>query len=176
MVSMHFDLDRSLQILTQTPSTLQRMLEGLSPEWTQEGGSPEDWSPYDVLGHLIHCEKTDWVARAEIILAQGENRKFEPFDRLAQFAGPRASTLGDLLTEFDQLRSHNLERLTAWQLTPEHLALTGIHPSFGEVTLEQLLATWVVHDLNHIRQIVRFMARKYESAVGPWKQYLAILN
>jgi len=176
MVNMDFDLDRSLEILKQTPDTLQQMLESLSPEWTQAGGCPDDWSPYDVLGHLIHCEKTDWVERAEIILAQRENRNFEPFDRLAQFAGSRTSTLNELLTEFAHLRRNNLERLASWQLTRDQLHLTGIHPTFGEVTLAQLLATWVCHDLNHIRQIVRFMARKYESAVGPWKQYLTILN
>ena len=176
MVSMNFDLDRSLEILEQTPQTLRQMLAGLSHEWTRDGGSPDDWSPYDVLGHLIHCEKTDWIERAEIILAQCENRKFEPFDRHAQFARSEDPTLNALLTEFGDLRTHNLERLASWQLTPEQLTLTGIHPSFGEVTLGQLLATWAVHDLNHIRQIVRFMARKYETAVGPWKEYLTILN
>ena len=173
---MKFDLDLSVQLLRQTPYTLQRMLEGLSEEWTRDGGSRDDWSPYDVIGHLIHGEETDWIARAEIILAQGENKTFVPFDRLAQFEESKGKSLDDLLTEFAHLRSANLERVVGWQLTPEQLDLTGLHPKFGEVTLRQLLATWVVHDLNHIRQIVRFMARKYAAAVGPWKEYLAILQ
>ena len=173
---MDFDLDRSLEILRQTPYTLQRMLEGLSDEWTIQGGSREDWSPYDILGHLIHGENTDWIARAEIILAQGQDRKFVPFDRLAQFEESKGKTLDDLLTEFAYARNANIEKVVRWQLTRDQLDLKGIHPTFGEVTLRQLLATWVVHDLNHIRQIVRFIARKYDSAVGPWKEYLTILK
>jgi len=173
---MEFNLDKSLEILRQTPYTLQRMLDGLSDEWTQYGGGPDDWSPYDVLGHLIHGENTDWIARADIILAQGENKNFVPFDRLAQFEESKGKTLDDLLTEFAYARNANIEKVVRWQLTDEQLDLTGIHPTFGEVTLRQLLATWVVHDLNHIRQIVRFMARKYDEAVGPWKEYLTILK
>lgn len=173
---MEFNLERSLEILRQTPYTLRRMLDGLSEDWTHKGGSRDNWSPYDVLGHLIHGEETDWIARAEIILSQGENREFVPFDRLAQFEESKGKTLDDLLTEFAHTRSANLERVANWQLDGEKLDLTGIHPTFGEVTLRQLLATWVVHDLNHIRQIVRFMALKYESAVGPWKEYLTILK
>jgi len=173
---MNFNLERSLQILGQTPYTLQRMLDGLSDEWTQQGGGPDDWDPYDVLGHLIHGENTDWIARADIILAQGENKNFVPFDRLAQFEESKGKTLDDLLTEFAYARNANIEKVVRWQLTDEQLDLTGIHPTFGEVTLRQLLATWVVHDLNHIRQIVRFMARKYDEAVGPWKEYLTILK
>jgi hypothetical protein len=173
---MNFNLDLSLQVLRQTPYTLQRKLEGLSEEWTHAGGSPDDWSPYDVLGHLIHGENTDWMTRAEVILAQGENKRFVPFDRLAQFEESKGKTLDDLLIEFAHLRSANLERVAGWQLDEQKLDLTGIHPTFGEVTLRQLLATWVCHDLNHIRQIVRFMARKYDDAVGPWKEYLTILQ
>lgn len=173
---MKFNLLQAIEILRQTPYTLQRMLEDLSDEWTTEGGSREDWSPYDVIGHLIHGEETDWIARAEIILAQGENRTFEPYDRLAQFERSKGKPLNDLLTEFAHLRSANLEKLVKWQLTDEQLDLTGEHPALGTVTLRQLLATWVVHDLNHIRQIVRFMARKYETEVGPWKEYLGILQ
>jgi len=173
---MEFDLDKSLEILRQTPYTLQRMLDGLSDEWTIEGGSRDDWSPYDILGHLIHGENTDWIARAEIILAQGENKDFVPFDRLAQFEESKRKTLDDLLTEFAYARNANIEKVVRWQLTDEQLDLKGVHPTFGEVALRQLLATWVVHDLNHIRQIVRFMARKYDEAVGPWKEYLTILK
>ena len=123
-----------------------------------------------------HGENTDWIARAEIILAQGQDRKFVPFDRLAQFEESKGKTLDDLLTEFAYARNANIEKVVRWQLTGDQLDLKGIHPTFGEVTLRQLLATWVVHDLNHIRQIVRFMARKDDSAVGPWKEYLTILK
>jgi hypothetical protein len=173
---MNFSLELSLQLLKQTPYTLQRMLDGLSEEWTRDGGSEDDWSPYDVLGHLIHGETTGWIVRAEVILAQGEDRKFVPFDRLAQFEESRGKTLDDLLTEFAYARNANIEKVIRWQLTDEQLDLTGIHPKFGEVTLRQLLATWTVHDLNHIRQIVRFMGRKYDSAVGPWKEFLTVLK
>ena len=173
---MRFDLDKATEILRQTPYTLQRMLDGLSDEWTASSEDKENWAPYDVVGHLIHGEETDWIPRAEIVLGQEPNRTFDKYDRLAQFEKSRGNPLGDLLTEFAHLRSVNLERLAGWQLTDEQLQLTATHPALGEVTLEQLLAAWVVHDLNHIRQIATCMARKYETAVGPWKQYLSILQ
>jgi DinB superfamily len=173
---MKFNLDRSIEILSQTPYTLLRMLEGLSPEWTESKNNKDDWAPYDVIGHLIYCEETDWIPRAEVILAQGENRTFEPFDRLAQFERSKGKSLSDLLTEFGYLRNASIEKLIRWQLTPEKLALKGNHPDLGKVTLEQLLSTWVVHDLGHIRQIVNYMAAKYSDNVGPWKAYLSILN
>lgn len=173
---MKFDLDQAIEILSQTPYTLLRMLEGLSPEWTETKNDKEDWAPYDVIGHLIYCEEADWIPRAEVILGQGDNRTFEPFDRLAQFERSKGKPLGDLLTEFGYLRNANIEKLIRWQLTPEKLALKANHPELGEVTLEQLLSTWVVHDLTHIRQIVTYMANKYSDNVGPWKAYLSILN
>lgn len=173
---MKFDLARGVEILQQTPYTLQRMLDGLSAEWTESRGDKENWAPYDVMGHLIHGEETDWIPRAEIILGHGGNRTFDKYDRLAQFEKSKGRPLNDLLTEFAHLRSANIEKLIRMQLTPDQLALTGRHPALGEVSLEQLLATWVVHDLNHIRQIVRFMAKLYEENVGPWKQYLLILQ
>jgi hypothetical protein len=173
---MKFDLTRSIEILQQTPYTLMRMLEDLSSEWTRSSEDPEHWAPYDVIGHLIHGEETDWIPRLEIILAQSEKRTFTPFDRLAQFERSKGKTLSDLLTEFAHLRSANVEKLRRLQLTPEQLALKGMHPALGEVTLEQLLATWTVLDLNHIRQIVTHMARQYDAEVGPWKQYLSILQ
>ena len=171
-----FEVTRSVEILQQTPYTLSRMLEGLSPEWTASVGDKENWSPYDVVGHLIHCEETDWIPRAEIILAQGEDRKFVPFDRFAQFENLRVKTLDDLLTEFAYIRNVNVEKLLRWHLTPDQLALKGIHPEFGEVTLTQLISTWVVHDLTHIRQIVTYLASKYSENVGPWKAYTSILK
>ena|SRR5258706_11559463 len=173
---MKFELHSAIEILRQTPYTLLRLLEDLAPEWTQSKGDTENWSPYDVIGHLIHGEETDWIPRAQIILKQGEKRTFVPFDRLAQFERSRGKTLGDLLTEFAHLRNANIERLVYWQLTPEQLALRGTHPELGEVTLGQLMATWIVHDLNHIRQIVTHMAKQYEGEVGAWKEYLSILQ
>lgn len=173
---MKFDVEKAAEILRQTPYTLQRMLDGLSPEWTASKGDESNWAPYDVIGHLIHGEETDWIPRAEIILAQGEDRTFEPYDRLAQFERSIGKSLTDLLTEFAYLRSANIEKLIRWELTGEQLALRGTHPQLGEVTLSQLLATWVVHDLTHIRQIANYMARLYEYEVGPWKAYLSILQ
>lgn len=173
---MKFREDQAVEILRQTPYTLQRMLEPLSPEWTASSGDKENWGPYDVIGHLIHGEETDWIPRAEIILADGENRNFVPFDRLAQFENSKGKSLDDLLTEFAHLRNANIEKLIRWQLTDDQLALTGAHPVLGEVTLKNLLATWVVHDLNHIRQIVTYMARKYDESAGVWRSHLAILQ
>jgi hypothetical protein len=173
---MKFNLEMATEILRQTPFTLRRMLEDLSPEWTESSGDKENWAPYDVVGHLIHCEETDWMPRAEIILAQGENKTFEPFDRLAQFERSKGRTLDDLLTEFAHIRNTNIEKLGRWQLTSEQHVLKGVHPELGEVTLEQLLSTWVVHDLTHIRQIVQSMASKYANNVGSWKEYLSILK
>lgn len=173
---MRFELNKAIEILRQTPYTLTRMLEDLSPEWTESRGEQDNWSPYDVIGHLIFGEETDWMPRAEIILAQGDNRTFVPFDRLAQFEQSRATSLQDLLTEFAHVRSVNLEKLARWELTPDHLSLKGVHPELGEVTLEQLLSTWVVHDLNHIRQIATYIATQYAENVGPWRQYLSILS
>jgi hypothetical protein len=176
MATMRFELAKAVEVLRQTPYTIERMISGLSDEWTASRGDQEDWAPYDVVGHLIHGEETDWIPRAQIILAQGESRVFDKYDRLAQFERSRNKSLGDLLTEFAHLRSANLEKLMGWQLTAEQLQLKGTHPALGEVTLENLLATWPVHDLTHIRQIAIFMAHQYEDAVGPWKQYLSILE
>lgn len=152
------------------------MLEGLSDEWTIEPNDAESWSAFDVVGHLIHGEETDWIPRAKIILAQGENVRFEPFDRFAQFEKSKGKSLGDLLDEFEKLRADNLETLAGFNLTNETLDLRGIHPELGEVNMRQLLATWVVHDLNHIRQITVVLAKKYAGDVGPWTQYLTILD
>lgn len=171
-----FDIAKSVEILQQTPYTLARMLESLSPEWTASTGDIENWSPYDVIGHLIHCEETDWIPRAEVILAQGEDRDFPPFDRFAHFENSRGKSLDDLLTEFAHVRNVNVEKLLRWRLTTDQLDLKGIHPEFGEVTLAQLISTWVVHDLTHIRQIVTYMAAKYSENVGPWKAYTSILQ
>ena len=173
---MNFQLAAAAEILKQTPYTLQRMLEGLSEDWTVSSGNRESWGVYDVIGHLIHGEETDWIPRAEIILAQGENPTFVPFDRVAQFERSKGKSIDDLLTEFAYLRNTNLETLARWELTTGQFELKGMHPELGEVTLEQLIATWVVHDLNHISQVARILSKKYESEVGPWKAYLSILH
>jgi hypothetical protein len=173
---MKFELKEAFEVLRQTPYTIERMVGGLSDSWTASSGDEGDWGVYDIVGHLIHGEETDWITRAEIILAQGENRTFVPFDRTAQFGASQTRSLADLITELAHIRNTNLEKLAGWELTDEHLTLKGLHPELGEVTLEQLLSTWVVHDLNHVAQIARKMAVKYEQEVGPWKQYLSILQ
>ena len=173
---MSFSLKKSIEILERTPHVLHTLLEGISDDWTlcNEGG--DTWSAYDVVGHLIHAEKADWVPRAEIILSENSEKKFEPFDRLAQFEESKGKTLIQLLEEFKLLRKKNIERLLSKNLSEEDLERKGIHPAFGEVKLSQLLSTWVAHDLDHISQISRVMAKQYKDDVGPWIEYLKILR
>lgn len=172
---MSFDLSTSTEILSATPGTLRALLSGLSAECSASRNS-SDWQPFDVVGHLIHGEETDWIPRARIILEQSENRTFVPFDRFAQFEKSQGKTLTLLLDDFERLRRENLATLSGWSLTDEQLDLEGIHTELGPVSLRQLLATWVVHDLNHIRQIVTVIASRYETEVGVWKEYLSILK
>ncbi len=169
-------MHRSIHILERTPFVMSQLLRGLPAEWTHTAGDKNNWQPYDIVGHLIHGERTDWIPRARIILDQSVDGTFEPFDRFAQFEDSGGKYIDDLLEEFAGLRRLNLDTLRSWRLTDSQLDLTGTHPELGKVTLRQLLATWVVHDLNHIRQIVTAMARKYESEVGPWREYLGILK
>ena len=173
---MKFELDQALQVLSATPRTLRALLGDLTEEWTHSSGNAEQWEAFDIVGHLIHADETDWIPRARIILEQGENRRFGPFDRFAQFERSKGKTLEELLGEFEFARRNSLAILSSWELRADDLALTGDHPEFGEVTLGQLLATWVVHDLTHIRQIATAMARRYDTEVGPWKEYLSILR
>jgi hypothetical protein len=173
---MKFQVEQAVEILSNTPLVLKSLLGNLSSDWTENISNSEDWSPFDVLGHYIHGEETDWIPRAEIILKQGENIAFEPFDRFAQFEKSKGKTLGELLETFAELRKKNLETLRSWNLTGEQLQLKGTHPELGEVDLEKLLSTWVVHDLTHIRQIVTALAKKYGENVGVWKEYLSILK
>ena len=173
---MEFELAHGLAVLTRTPKTLRAMLEGLGPPWTHATEGPETWSPYDILGHLIHGERTDWIPRARLILDQGAFRRFTPYDRFAQFRESEGKSLAQLLDEFAQLRAQNLVTLTAWQLSDESLALEGEHPAFGAVTLRQLLATWVVHDLGHVAQCARVMGKQYREEIGPWREYLPIVD
>jgi uncharacterized damage-inducible protein DinB len=173
---MEFDLAHGTAILRRTPGVLRAMLENLPDSWTRNNEGPDTWSPYDVVGHLIHGERTDWLARAQIILSEGTSRPFTPFDRFAQFRESEGKTLGELLDAFEDVRGQNLERLADWHLTDEQLALQGMHPVFGIVSLRELLATWVAHDLAHIAQVARVMAKQYTAAVGPWRAYLPILD
>ncbi len=176
MSTMDFDLATGVAVLERTPATLRAMLAGLPPAWTDADEGPETWSPYVILGHLIHGERTDWIGRARIILAQGPDRRFQPFDRFAQFRESEGKSLAQLLDEFEQLRAENLETLAGWRLTDDELALEGEHPEFGAVTLRQLLATWVAHDLGHIAQTARVMAKQYREAIGPWRAYLPVMD
>jgi hypothetical protein len=173
---MEFDLERGVAVLERTPEVLRAMLATLDSAWTDATEGPETWSPYAIVGHLIHGERTDWIARAQIILAQGTTRRFAPFDRFAQFHESQERTLAELLDEFALLRAESLATLAAWRLTDAQLALQGEHPEFGAVTLRQLLATWVAHDLGHLAQIARVMAKQYREAVGPWRAYLPVMD
>jgi hypothetical protein len=173
---MDFDITAGIAVLERTPHTLRAMLTGLPLAWTDATEGPETWSPYAIVGHLIHGERTDWILRARLILAQGPERRFTPFDRFAQFRASEGKSLADLLDEFGRLRDQNLGVLAGWRLTDAQLALEGEHPEFGPVTLRQLLATWVAHDLGHIAQTARVMAKQYREAVGPWRAYLLILD
>jgi hypothetical protein len=173
---MDHNLDHTIALLTRTPATLDALLRDLPSSWTLENEGPGTWSAYDVLGHLNHCERVDWMPRAQMILTHGEGRAFEPLDRLAQQRDSVGKSLPQLLDEFTQLRAANLRDLRALNLTPQQLALRGTHPALGRVTLAQLLATWTAHDLTHLHQISRVLAHQYRSAVGPWSAYLGVLQ
>lgn len=173
---MNFDLNNSIEILERTPKILEAYLNGLSDNWLKNNEGRETWSPYNVIEHLIYGEKTDWIVRMKIILSQSENKMFEPFDRFAQLNENQNKTISELIAEFKNLRKGNLKELKSLNITDKDLKLKGIHPEFGKVTLKQLISTWVVHDLGHISQISRVMAKQYEKNVGPWKAYLGILN
>ena len=173
---MEFQLEHAKDILRRTPATLNLLLQDLAEPWLMTNEGPDTWSPYDVVGHLIHGEETDWIPRAKIILEHGESRAFTPFNREAMFEKSKDMSIGELLNTFAQLRAENLRQLDALNLTPELLAQRGLHPELGTVTLSQLLSTWVVHDLSHIGQIVRVMCKQYGAAVGPWKAYLPVLT
>lgn len=173
---MDVQLTHAVEILERTPGTLRSLLEGLSGTWISTNEGPETWNPYDVIGHLIHGEETDWIPRLKIILEHGESKTFTPFDRFAFFKKSKGKSLHELLETFEKLRKENLRALEELALQPHHFDLKGTHPEFGTVTLGQLLATWVVHDLGHIAQVVRTMAKQYQNAAGPWKAYLSILK
>ncbi len=170
-----FHLDEAMAVLERTPASLGALLEGLPERWVRATEGEGTWSPYDVIGHLIHGERTDWMPRVQHILA-GETRPFHAFDRTAQFTESQGRSLAELLATFADLRRESLAALRALHLTRADLDRKGVHPALGEVTLGQLLATWVAHDLDHVGQIARTMAKVYATAVGPWSAYLSILR
>jgi DinB superfamily len=173
---MKFNAKESIDILRRTPAVLKNLLSQLPDEWVLSNEGADTFSPYDVIGHLIHGEKTDWVVRAKIILAAGPSIAFEPWDRFAQFENSNGKTLIQLLDEFESIRNENIVWFQSLYLTENELNKIGIHPVLGEVTLKNLLATWVVHDLTHIAQITRVMAKQYQGEIGQWSQFFRILN
>lgn len=173
---MPFDLESGLQVLERTPRVLDTLLGDLDAAWLEAAEGPETWSPLDVVGHLIHGERTDWLERAKTVLEHGTSRPFEAFDRFAQFEESRGKSMVDLLAEFRRLRRENLETLRGLDLGARELELRGKHPELGHVTLGQLLATWVAHDLGHIAQIARVMAKRNKNEVGAWAEYLSVLS
>ena len=158
------------------PPFLRALLSGLSDDWMMNNEGPETFSPYDVVGHLIHAEKTDWRDRTVMILEHGTSKSFVPFDRFAQFEQSKGKSLTTLLDEFENLREGNLSWLKSLRLTEADFDKQGSHPSLGKVTLRQLLSTWVIHDLTHIAQITRVMAKQYKSEIGPWIEFFRIMN
>ena len=173
---MDFELNEAIEILEQTPKTINNFLCDLSDIWINCNEGEDTWSAFDIVGHLIHGEKTDWVPRLNIILDESAHKTFSSFDRFAQFESSKNKTLPQLLNEFSRLRHQNLNYLSSLDLTDSQLDLKGRHPELGEVTMRQLLACWVTHDLGHISQICRVMAKQYKDQVGPWTAYIPILN
>src|SRR5271166_2792337 len=171
-----FGLPEATAVLARTPATLDALLRGLPDVWVYANEGNETWSAFDIVGHLIVGERTDWMARARIILEHGEARTFDPFDRLAQLKESQGKSLPQLLDDFARLRRENLAALRALNLQPSDLARRGKHPALGTVTLAELLATWAVHDLTHMHQLSRVMAHQYRGAVGPWSAYLGVLQ
>jgi hypothetical protein len=173
---MEQNLQDTIALLAHTPAALDALLRDLPEMWTLRNEGEGTWSAFDVVGHLNHGERTDWLPRAKMILEFGETRAFQPFDRWGQERESTGKSLGQLLDEFARLRSEGLAELRAMNLRPEDLARRGRHPALGRVTLAQLLATWAVHDLTHLHQISRLMAHQYDAAVGPWQAYLGVLQ
>jgi len=173
---MKFDIAQATEILARTPATLRVLLLGIDSQWERGTEGPDTFSPFDNVGHLIDGEETDWMARARLILARGESVRFEPYDRFRHRTLNAARTLDELLSRFAELRAANLAELRSWNLTESQLELPGLHPTLGPVTLRQLLAAWVVHDLGHIAQVSRVMAKQYRDEVGPWVAFLPVLT
>lgn len=173
---MDFSIEKSISILEKTPAVLHELLFDTPEEWVMINEGNETWSPYDIIGHLLHGERKDWIKRLEIILSNNDEKKFTPYDRFAQFNESKGKEMKTLLNEFEILRTKNIEILKSINISEEKYEWIGVHPVFGNVTLKNLIATWVVHDLDHLAQISRVMAHQYRNEVGPWKEYLRILN
>jgi DinB superfamily len=173
---MKYTIPQALEILERTPLVCTTLLKGLSDDWVMNNEGPETFSPFDVMGHLIHGEKTDWATRAKMILEFGNTKTFVPWDRFAQYEESKDKSLAELLDEFARVRKENMDWFKSLHLTEDDLNKTGMHPVLGEVTLQNLLSTWVVHDLTHIAQITRVMAKQYTENMGPWPQFFRILN
>ena len=173
---MNFEMNSAFEILSRTPAVLHTLLGGLSEDWLINNEGPDTFSPYDVVGHMIHGEKTDWAVRAKMILEYGATKTFIPWDRFAQYEESRGRSLNELLDDFELLRKDNVDWLRGLKLTTDDLDKKGMHPKLGTVTLRNLLSTWVAHDLTHIAQITRVMAKQYKSEMGPWPEFFRILN
>ena len=173
---MQYDIVKSLEILERTPSVLNALLSGIDDEWIMNNEGPDTFSPYDVVGHLLHGEKTDWTARIKRILHHGTSKSFDSFDRFAMYEESKGKTMQQLLNEFEEIRKQNIIWLRSLDLQETDYDKKGMHPKLGEVILRNLLATWVVHDLTHIAQITRVMAKQYKTEIGPWVEFFRILN
>jgi hypothetical protein len=173
---MNYSREQAIEILERTPAVLKSLLANINNDWVMNNEGPDTFSPYDVVGHLIHGEKTDWVVRAKIVLKHGVNKPFDPYDRFAQYEVSKGKSLQELLDEFEDIRKENVAWLQSIQLTEDDLERKGMHPVLGEVSLRNLLSTWVVHDLTHIAQITRVMAKQYKGEMGPWPQFFRILQ
>lgn len=173
---MKYKINEAVKILERTPVIIKTLLQDLDEEWIMNNEGPETFSPFDVVGHLLHGEKTDWTERIKLILEYGNTKPFVPYDRFAQYEESKGKSLGQLLKEFETIRNENINWLLSLKLSEDDLAKTGTHPALGEVTLKYLLATWAVHDLTHIAQITRVMAKQYKEEMGPWPQFFRILD
>jgi len=173
---MNFNINQALQILERTPAIIKELLQGLDNDWIMQNEGGDTWNCYDIVGHYIHGEKTNWIPRMEVILGNNADKRFIPFDRFAQFKNSQGKSLNELLEEFSTLRKKNIEILKSITITEDLLDKAGIQPHFGPVTLRQLLATWVVDELAHSHQTSRVLAKQYEEAVGPWKEFLGVLK
>lgn len=173
---MNLSINNSIEVLERTPNVLHSLLNNISNQWSSNNEGGETWSPFDVLGHLIHCDEYNWIPRIEVALSDSTVRNFVPLDRFAQLEKSKGKNLNQLLDEFVQVRVSSLEALRSLSITDEQLTNVAIHPELGPVTLSQLISTWVVHDLDHLAQISRVMAKQYKDEVGPWKKYMKVLN
>jgi hypothetical protein len=175
-VKVKFEIDSALEILGRTPAAVRALVSGLSDSWVRVNEGPETFSVFDVVGHLVDGEQTDWIPRATMILEKGEQGTFAPYDRFRHYERNKGRALASLIDEFESLRAQNLGKLRQWQLDDSKLGLRANHPALGPVTLSQLLAAWVVHDLGHIAQISRVMAKQYRDEIGPWIDYLPVVT